>query len=699
MTDPRGSIRTWVRSADADADAKSKDGGDAAAPKKDPAPIAPTTPHPFAAEDLLAMDRISDPNPSPDGSRIAFVLRHTELEANKGRTDIYTVGADGGPPTRLTDDPAGDNSPRFSPDGKTIYFLSSRDEHYGIFKMSVDGGAAEPIGKLPLPVGNLVVSPRGKYLAFTVDVFTDCDNLECTKARLDEREEDKRSGQEYDRLFVRHWDTFKDGRRSHLFVVPTDGGPPRDLTSNLDADVPSKPFGGSEEFAFSPDESTVVFTARVAGNEEPWSTNFDLFAVPIGGGEAKNLTEENKAWDTQPVFSPDGKTLAYKAMKRPGYEADRFGIMVRDWPDGKPREVAPTWDRSAMSLAFTANGQRLLTVAQDVGQRSIFSVAVADGAIEEIVDAGYNGSVALMGEEIVYSHHDLRGPAELFKVPVAGGEPKALTTINAKKIEAARTGEAEQFSFKGAGGDTVYGYLVKPVDFDAAKKYPVAFVIHGGPQGSFGNMFHYRWNAQTYAGAGYGVVMIDFHGSTGYGQKFTDAIGGDWGGKPLVDLQKGLAFALEEYPWLDGDRACALGASYGGFMINWIAGNWPDGFKCLVNHDGVFDNRSMYYTTEELWFPEWEHGGPYYANPKGFEKHNPVAHVDKWKTPMLVIQGGLDYRVPPTQGIAAFTALQRRGVPSRFLYFPDENHWVLQPANSLQWHKTVLDWLAEYTAR
>jgi dipeptidyl aminopeptidase/acylaminoacyl peptidase len=251
--------------------------------------------------------------------------------------------------------------------------------------------------------------------------------------------------------------------------------------------------------------------------------------------------------------------------------------------------------------------------------------------------------------------------------------------------------------FAGANNDNVFGYVVKPANFKRDQKYPVAFLIHGGPQGSMANVWHWRWNAQAFAGAGYGVVMIDFHGSTGYGQAFTDSISGDWGGKPLEDLKLGLAAALKQFPWLDGEDACALGGSYGGFMINWIAGEWPDRFKCLVSHDGIFDQRSMYYSTEELWFPEWENGGPEYSNPAGYAKFNPVDHVAQWKTPMLVIHGELDYRVPYAQGLALFTALQRRGVPSEFLYFPDENHWVLKPANSIEWYDTAIAWMNRWT--
>jgi dipeptidyl aminopeptidase/acylaminoacyl peptidase len=317
--------------------------------------------------------------------------------------------------------------------------------------------------------------------------------------------------------------------------------------------------------------------------------------------------------------------------------------------------------------------------------------------VRTVVKEGHIAAPNLAGDRLLFLLDHLKSPAELHSVTADGKDMKAITKVNAERLAGVTLGDFEQFSFKGWNDETVYGFVVKPADFTAGKKYPIAFLIHGGPQGSFSNNFHYRWNPQTYAAAGYAAVMIDFHGSTGYGQAFTDAIRHDWGGKPLVDLQKGLEAAVARYPFLDGARACALGASYGGFMINWIAGNWPDRFKCLVNHDGNLDERFAYYATEELWFPEWEHGGTPWDNPEGYAKHNPIDHVAKWKTPMLVVHGARDYRVVYSEGLATFTALQRRGIPSRFLYFPDENHWVLKPANSILWHDTVLGWLDQWT--
>ncbi len=663
--------------------------------------------HPFTAEDLVRMARLSDPQVSPDGESVAYVLRTTDMDANKGRTDLWLVALDGSEPRRLTTDPASDSSPRFSPDGKSLYFLSGRSGSSQVWRLPLDGGEAEPVTGLPLDVTNLLVSPDGKRLALSMEVFPDCgvtpeggkrNTLGCTTKRLEDRASEPTSGRLYERLFIRHWDTWKDGRRSHLFVyqLGAEGEPVAhdlvDVTAGMDADVPSKPFGDASEIAFTPDGKGIVFAARDAGAGESWSTDFNLYhAATDGAGEPRRLTP-NSAWDRHPVFSPDGSTLAYAAMERAGFEADRFRIVLRGWPDGEERILARDWDRSASDMVFSGDGKTLYVTAQDTGEVPLFAVDVATGAVRKIVAGGHVRSPQVAGDMLIYGRDDLRSPVDLYARPTGDGDEKRLTEVNRERLAAVRTGEYEQFSFAGWNGETVHGYLVKPADFDPQHKFPIAFIVHGGPQGSSDNDFHYRWNPQAYAGAGYAAVLIDFHGSTGYGQAFTDSITGDWGGKPLEDLQKGLAAALERYPWLDGDRACALGASYGGYMMNWIAGNWPDRFRCLVNHDGLFDLRSMYYATEELWFPEWELGKPW-EQPEKVERHNPARFVERWQTPMMVVHGALDFRIVESQGFQTFTALQRRGIPSQLLYFPDENHFVLKPHNSLEWHATVLAWL------
>jgi len=651
--------------------------------------------HPFSIHDMLAMDRISDSRVSPDGKWVLFNVRETDLEANRGRTDLWIVGTDGKGLRRLTSHPAADFNARWSPCGKCVFFLSTRSGSSQVWRIKVDGGEAEQITKLPLDVGNLIVSPAGGYLGVTMEVFP-AQSVEATVQKLEAMEKRKATGRLYEKLFVRHWDTWSDGRRSHVFAVPIAGGEAKDLMTAMDADTPSKPFGGAEEIAFTPDGKGIVFTARDVGREEAWSTDFDLYYAPVDGSSAPRcLTEANQAWDTMPVFSPDGKTLAYLAMARSRYEADSFRIVLKPWPEGQDRVLTAAWDYSVASFCWTPDGAMILASAPNKGQVSLFAIDVPTGKAETLVDQGTVNRFAPAGDGVVFERDTLKSPAEIYFIRPGGGE-KTVTEINKAKVAAVRQGDYEQFTFKGWNNETVYCYIVKPVDFDAAKKYPVAFLIHGGPQGSFGNHFHYRWNPQAYAGAGYAAVMVDFHGSTGYGQAFCDSIRGDWGGKPLEDLKKGLAATLSKYSWMDGTRVGALGASFGAYMINWIAGNWPDRFKCLITHDGNIDERAAYYETEELWFPEWDHMGTPWDNPQSYEKHNPVNFVKNWKTPMLVVHGAQDFRIVESQGLGTFNALQRRGIPSKLLYFPDENHWVLKPANSILWHETVIGWLDQW---
>jgi dipeptidyl aminopeptidase/acylaminoacyl peptidase len=655
--------------------------------------------HPFNVHDLWDLDRISDPQVSPDGNWIVFGLSSLDIYENRRRSDLWMVGVDGTSLRQLTTSPAGEFNARWAPDGSGVFFLSTRSGNSQVWHIALAGGEAQQVTHLPLGVGSMAISPQGTHVAVSMEVFPDCPELACSVSRLDQASGAQSSGVLYDELFIRHWDTWEDGRRSHIFVLPVKGsGAPVDVMVGMKGDSPSVPFGGPEEYTFTPDGTAVVFTARMAGGAEPWSTDFDLYVAPTDGShEPQLLTTENRAWDTQPVFSPDGETLAYLAMERPGFEADRFRIVLQDWPHGESRVLTQDWDRSVGSMTFSSDGETLLVTAQNLGNTSLFSIDTGSGELRELIHEGTIRSPSFAGNQIVFGMDHLQFPVELYRTGLDGSGMTAITEINRKKMASIRLGEPEQMTFQGARGDEAYAWLVKPVDFDPAKKYPVAFIIHGGPQGSSSNNFHYRWNPQIYAAAGYATMMVDFHGSTGYGQDFTDAIRGDWGGKPLEDLQKGLAAAASRNSWLDPDRACALGASYGGYMINWIEGNWPDGFRCLVNHDGVFDQRIMYYGTEELWFPEWEHGGTYWESQDGYERHNPVNHVGEWKTPMLVVHGAQDYRVPLEHGIGAFTALQRRGIPSQFLYFPDENHWVLSPANGVKWHETVLAWLDRWT--
>jgi dipeptidyl aminopeptidase/acylaminoacyl peptidase len=663
----------------------------------------------FQASDMVRMDRYSSPALSPDGRKLVFAKRVVDFDANRASTSLWIedlFARDAAPPEQLTPDGWNVNSPAFSPDGATVYFLSAKNGSSQLYAMPTAGGAPKQLTDLAQDIGAFKLSPDGTRVAVASTAFPDCrdsadaDALACTKQRQDAqaKAKGKASGKIFDHLFIRHWDTWADGTLNRVFVVPADAKTPAKtavlVSGGVNGDIPSKPFGDLSDLAWSPDGKQLAMSARASNGSEPWSTNFDIWlANSDGSGEARNLTEANKAWDAGPVFSADGKTLYYRAMKVPGFEADRFALMAMDLSDGKAHEIDPDWDRSANGIVLSADGKTLYATAEDMGQQPLFAVDIASGKATQVVADGTVGEFVIAGPTLAFARNSMKTGDEIFSAATDGSAQRAITPSAGEMLPDVAWGDFEQFSFKGWNNETVHGYVVKPWNYEPGKKYPVAFLIHGGPQGSFGNGWSYRWNPQTYAGQGYAVVMVDFHGSVGYGQAFTDAISQHWGDRPLEDLQKGWAAALKQYDFLDGDKACALGASYGGFMAYWIAGNWNEPWKCIVAHDGVFDNRMMGYATEELWFSEHENGGTPWENPAGYEKFNPINYVKDWKVPMLVVHSQLDYRIPVEQGIAAFTALQRKGIESKYLYFPDENHWVLKPQNSLLWHDTVNAWL------
>jgi len=659
---------------------------------------------------MVRMQRVGDPRPSPDGQWAVFTVRSWDPEANKSTTNLWLVSLDGEKLRQLTSAKGyADTSPVWSPDSRTIAFVSSRGGSRQIWTIALDGGEATQLSKLPVDVDNLRWSPKGSHIAFSAEVYADADIAETAK-REKAKGDNPVKAMKFDRLLIRHWDTWFDGKRSHVFVLPVKrdevgggwqaAGDAVELMKGVDADCPSKPFGGAEEFDWSPDGEEVAYTAQL-GDDMAWSTDFNIFLVPVSGDRSRPITAENKATDTGPAYSPDGRTIAFRAMVRAGFESDRYRIRLFDRASGKMRTLTEAWDRSPGSLEWSADGKTLLATASDAARQKVFRIDAATGEAREIVKDHYNSGVAAVEQKganparIVFAQDSFVAPAEIYSARIDGSDQKRLTHFNDQRMKLAQTSQPDEFYFTGAQGEKVQAWILKPVGWEAGKKYPVAFVIHGGPQGAIEDHFHYRWSLQAFAGAGYAVIAVNFHGSTGFGQAFTDSISGDWGGKPFDDLMKGLDHALANYSWLDSTRVGALGASYGGWMINWINGH-TNRFKCLVNHDGGFDEFANYFTTEELWFPEWEFKGVPWERPELYDKFSPSRYVGKWQTPTLVIHGANDFRLVDAEGIATFTALQRRGIPSQLLYFPDENHWVLKPKNSIVWHETILTWLEKW---
>lgn len=650
-------------------------------------------------DDVIALSRVSAPTASPDGRWLVWQQRETDLAIDGGRFDLWRLDLSkpGAVPEKLVAEvDVNETAPQFSPDGRAVYFQSDKGGDDAVWSVAIDGGAPTRVTDFKGGMGGFEVAPTGDKLVIFADRKPGAPSLEPAAVKADPLAGNART---YDQLFVRHWASWGDGTRSQLFVLPLAGGRAAGngvaVEGGLVGDTPSKPFGGVEEVSWSADGKTLYFALREAGRIEALSTNLDIFATPADGSAAPtNLTADNAATDTLPTVSPDGRTLAYVAMRRAGYEADRQVLMLRDLASGKVRPLTADWDRSIGSIAWAPDSRTLFVTAEDTQENPVWAVSAATGKATRLTREGNVTAVVPTPRGVVYAMNSLTAPDDFFML--RGRSPVRLTSVNAAKLAGIDMPTVTRFSFPGANGDTVWGYAVRPAG--STGKVPVAFMVHGGPQGTSNNSWSYRWNPALFAGAGYGLVAVDFHGSTGYGQAFTDSIRNNWGGWPLEDLQKGLKAATDKFLWLDGNNACALGASYGGYMMNWIEGKWPDRFKCIVQHDGVFDARAMAYETEELWFDEWEHGGKaYFEDPAAFEKWNPVNTVAQWKTPQLVITSEGDYRIPYTQGLAAFTALQRREIPSRLVVFPGGSHWVLKPKESRQWYGEVLGWLGKWT--
>jgi dipeptidyl aminopeptidase/acylaminoacyl peptidase len=663
----------------------------------------PAFARPMTATDLASMRRVGSPTVSPDGRWLVYTERETDLANNRGRNDLWVLdlrNPGNGPSRFATTSDANEHDPRFGPDG-ALYFISNQSGSDQLWRVAFPGGGFQQVTDFRTDVAGFLIAPTGDRIAIWADRDMRCADINC--ANVPAPPTGQGSARTYDETFVRHWDAWvAPGVRSRIFVLPMADGRPQGagtpVSPRLAGDSPSKPFGGTEELAWSRDGRTLYFTLREGGRTEPNSTNLDIYAA-AEGGQVANLTQPNRATDTGPLVSPDGQWLAYTAMARPGYEADRLVIQLRNLRTGETRALTQGWDRSVGSLAWAADGRSLLVTAQDTLDHPLFRVDARTGRVTRLTQGGsVNNVIPLADGSVIYTLNTLQAPDDLYRMD-RRGRVTQLTRVNAERLAQLDPVEVRRFSFRGANGDTVWGQIVRPAGLSV--QTPVALLIHGGPQGSFGNSWSYRWNPWLFSAPGYAAVTIDFHGSTGYGQAFTDSINRDWGGTPLEDLRLGLAAAGREHPGIDVANACALGGSYGGYMVNWIAGNWPDGFRCLVSHSGIFDQRAMAYETEELWFTEWEFGGPYFepAAREQYERHNPVHHVANFRTPMLILHGERDYRVPYTQSLALFNAHQRRGIPSRLVVYPDENHWILRPQNSIQWYREVHGWLDRWLRR
>jgi len=670
---------------------------------------------PMTFDDLAAVKRIADAQVSPDGNRIAYVVTVIDKEQNRGKRSIWVVPAAGGTPQQLISSDKNDDTPRWSPDGSRIAFISSRDGVPQIYVADASGAGPRKVTGVPEGVAEFIWSPDGKTFAFTTDVYPECQTLKCSEERTEATSKSKVKAVIADRLLFRHWNAFKQGKRSHLFVVSADGGEARDLTPG-DYDVPPFSLGDPTAFDFSPDSKEIAF-ARNTEKVEATSTNNDLFIVPVSGGEAKRITGGNPGSDTTPRYSPDGRWIAYRSQSRGGYESDRFRLMLYDRQAGTSRALAPDFDRWVGELIWAPDSQKIYLVAEDRGREPVWVASVSGGIKPLITNSANSGlTISSDGKTLAFTRASMTTPAEVFKANTDGTGITQLTRTNADLLAQLDLNPAEEFefiggkvpvvhklkkgpvstsvSFGGGKGEPVRGFIVKPPHFDPTKKYPLVLLIHGGPQGAWLDAWSYRWNPQLFASRGYVAVMINPHGSTGYGQAFTEQISGDWGGAVYEDLMKGVDYIIKQ-GYVDQNRIGAAGGSYGGYMVNWILGH-TDRFKALVSHAGVYNLTSMYGATEELWFPEWEFKGVPWENPELYEKWSPHLFAKNFKTPTLVTHGELDYRVPIGEGLQLFTTLQRRGVPSKLLYFPDEGHWVLKPQNSELWYKTVLDWFDQW---
>ncbi len=649
----------------------------------------------FTVEELLKVRRVGDPQISPDGKRVAFTIGNVSWDANKVVTQIYVMPIEGGSMKQLTNGSSSATSPRWSPDAKKIAYITGGQ----VWVMENDGDNKDQVTKISTSAAAPVWSPDGKWLAFTSEVYPDCSDDDCNKKKDEAAEKSKVKAHVTTRLLFRHWDEWRDVKRTHVFLVSSKGETARDLTRG-DFDSPPYAAATGVDYAFSPDSKELAYV-RNPDKVEAISTNSDIYVVPVSEGLAKNITARNHGYDVGPIYTRDGRYIIYRSQATAGFEADRWRLMAYNRATGVSTEITRNFDLQVEEVALSPDGNFIYFIASERGRLPVYRVPLGGAEPQKIVPGVSAAGLQITpdGKSLIFANSSMAMPAEIYRADIDSGNLTALTSTNKDLMAQFGLRKAEELEWTGALGKKIHGFIVKPSNFDANKKYPLAVIIHGGPQGAFNDNWGYRWNPQVFANNGYIAFLPNPRGSTGYGQQFVNQISADWGGKAYTDIMNGVADVLRRNPFIDKNRIGAAGASYGGYMINWIEGHNNDPrfrFKVLVSHDGVYNLESMYGATEELWFPDWEFKGTPWTNPAMYARWSPNKFVRNFKTPILIIHSELDYRVPFGEGLQLFTAAQRMGIDSKLLVFPDEGHWVLKPQNSELWYHTVLDWLDKY---
>jgi dipeptidyl aminopeptidase/acylaminoacyl peptidase len=654
--------------------------------------------HPITFDEFSAVGAVSEPQISPDGHTVLYTVTTADLSTNKRTSFTWRISSAGGSTRRFPDDTTKATEARWSPDGRRVAYIAGGQ----LWVASAEGAARNQITKLTGEATGPKWSTDGAKIAFTSRVYPTCMDDACNAKTAKATDASPVKAHIADHLLYRHWNAWDDGTRAHLFVVSPDGGTPSDLTPGAPYDVPPGPFGGSEGYAFSPDGKELAFSAKDQGASDAWSTNVDVYTVPITGGQITDITRDNHGADDNPVYSPDGRYIAYQSQARAGFESDRWRLMLYNRQTNHAAELLPSWDRNADAYEFTPDSALVIGTV-DKSRTKIYRVPVTGGTPTLLVADHNNASFTLSsdGHTMVWVRDAADHPAEVYVGslgPRGMAQVKQVSHVNDALVARLKLYPLEEFWYAGAGGDSVQGFILKPPQWDQAKTFPGVVLIHGGPQGEWLDNWHSRWNYQMFAAPGFGVIIVNPRGSAGYGQKFVDEVSKDWGGKAYTDIMDGVDAALTHAPWIDRTRLGAAGGSYGGYMVNWIAGH-SDRFKALVSHAGPYNLENMYGATEEVWFPEWEYGGPFWdstAMATQYRTYSPHLYAKNFKTPTLVLHGERDYRVPYTEGLSMFTALQRQGVPSRLVVFPDEGHWIGKPQNQRLWWSEVQGWLTKY---